>query len=231
MTQFCGKTLYHLQHASVDQPISNFRKKHHKYVRKKKHQWNKKLNTFNLAITDTETSANLIVEIMHKLHLTMVDQKVFNALTDTKSSMRCYVCSATHPNNSTICPTSHTPRMTLTSMEFHHSTNGFVVSRCSYTFHTEYKLLQKWQNPSADQAKVSAKKKLIHNRFKAELGLGVDEPKEGAGNTNDGNTGQRTFGQEEKFTKIHDRDESLMHRFHMILVAISCKHPMDPNKF
>ena len=217
MTQFCGKTLYHLQHASVDQPISNFRKKHHKYVRKKKHQWNKKLNTFNLAITDTETSTNQIVEIMHKLHLTMVDQKVFNALTDTKSSMCCYVCSAKpkqfnnlsnfphpqewhlqvwhfttpqvellfwdahthviqnrstkvakfisrrssqsfcqeentytmdnhpcvvtfavqHPNNSTICPTSHTPRTTLTSMAFHHSTNGFIVLRCSQTFHTE----------------------------------------------------------------------------------------------
>ena len=101
MTQFCGKTLYHLQHASVDQPISNFRKKHHKYVRKKKHQWNKKLNTFNLAITDTETSTNQIVEIMHKFHLTMVDQKVFNALTDTNSSMRCYICNFPHPKNDT----------------------------------------------------------------------------------------------------------------------------------
>ena len=32
--------------SAVDQSISNFRQKH-KYVRKKKHKWNRKLNTFN----------------------------------------------------------------------------------------------------------------------------------------------------------------------------------------
>ena len=53
-----------------------------------------------------------IVEITHKLHITKVDQKVFNALTDIKSSRSCYVCGATpkqfnnlsnfpHPKNDT----------------------------------------------------------------------------------------------------------------------------------
>ena len=117
-------------------------------------------------------------------------------------------------------------------MAFHHSTNGFVVLRCSYTFHTEQKLVQRWRISSPeDQAKVFAKKKLVHDRFKAELGLRINEPKWGAGNTNDGNTAQRAFEQEEKLAKICDLDESLIHRFHMILVAISCKHPIDPNKF
>ena len=92
--------------------------------------------------------------------------------------------------------------------------------------------VQKWLISSAeDQVKVSAKKKLVHDRFKAELGLRIDEPKRGAGNTNHGNLARRAFEQEEKFAKICELDESLMHRFYMILVAISCKHPIDPNKF
>ena len=153
--------------------------------------------TINLAITDTETSTNQILEIMHKLHLTMVDQKVihfdwhqiFHALlrlrcntqaiqqsvqlptpqewhlqvwhfttpqvellfwdahthviqnrstqvakfisrrssqsfcqeenTYTMDNHPCVVTFAVqHPNNSTICPTSHTPRMTLTSYKY-----------------------------------------------------------------------------------------------------------------
>ena len=61
---------------------------------------------------DTETSTNQKVEITHKLHITKIDQKVFNALTDIKSSRSCYVCGATpkqfnnlssfpHPKNDT----------------------------------------------------------------------------------------------------------------------------------
>ena len=144
--------------------------------------------------------------------------------------MRCYVCGAT-------------PKQFHNLSNFPHPKNDtykYGISplhkwiRCFEMFiHISYRIeVQKWQISSAeDQVKVSAKKKLVHDRFKAELGLRIDELKWGAGNTNHGNLAQRAFEQEEKFTKICDRDESLMHRFHMILVAISCKHPIDPNKF
>ena len=35
------------------------------------------------------------VQVSYDLQLTMVDQKVINALTETKSTMRCYICGAT----------------------------------------------------------------------------------------------------------------------------------------
>ena len=35
------------------------------------------------------------VQVIYNLQLTMVDQKVINALTETKSTMRCYICGAT----------------------------------------------------------------------------------------------------------------------------------------
>ena len=67
--------------------------------------------------------------------------------------------------------------------------------------------------------------------LKAELGLKVDEPKQGAGNTNDGNTARRAFQDEKTFADICGLDESLVHRFHIILIAISCKLPLDSEKF
>ena len=46
---------------------------------------------------EVEADLNRIadVKVNYELHLTMVDQKVVNALTKTKSSMRCYICGAT----------------------------------------------------------------------------------------------------------------------------------------
>ena len=74
-----------------------------------------------------------------------------------------------------------------------------------------------------DKALVAARKQEVHDRFKAELGLKVDEPKQGAGNTNDDNTAQRAFQDEKTFADICGLNESLVHRFHIILIAISCK--------
>ena len=82
-----------------------------------------------------------------------------------------------------------------------------------------------------DKALVAARKQEVHDRFKAELGLKVDEPKQGVGNTNDGNTARRAFQDEKTFADICGLDESLVHRFHIILIAISCKLPLDSEKF
>ena len=38
---------------------------------------------------------NIEIHITHKLVMTMVDVKVINALTDTRSSQRCYICQTT----------------------------------------------------------------------------------------------------------------------------------------
>ena len=100
--------------------------------------------------------------------------------------------------------------------------------------HISYRLsVKKWRVTSQeDMALVAARKREVHDRFKAELGLKVDEPKQGAGNTNDGNTARRAFQDEKTFADILcGLDESLIHRFHTILIAISCKLPLDSEKF
>ena len=92
--------------------------------------------------------------------------------------------------------------------------------------------IQKWRvSSAAEKEKVKRKKQEIHDRFKVKLGLKVDEPKQGAGNTNNGNTARRAFQNEKVFADVCGLDQDLIHRYHMILVALSCKLPLDPKVF
>lgn len=170
------------------------------------------------------------LQVTYDLHLTMVDQKVINALTETKSSMRCYICGATPKqfNNIEELPSTDEEYYKYGLSPLHKWIRCFEMM-----LHIAYRIpVKKWRI-SSDQDKklVAERKQQIHDRFKAELGLKVDEPKQGAGNTNDGNTARRAFEHDSLFADICGLDESLVHRLHMILVALSCKLPLSPDKF
>lgn len=61
--------------------------------------------------------------------------------------------------------------------------------------HLSYKLpLKKWQVRNKEERDtVAQKKKNIQKEFRSKLGIIVDKPKHGFGNTNDGNTSCRFF--------------------------------------
>ena len=58
---------------------------------------------------------------------------------------------------------------------------------------------------------------MIQTRFKNEMGLIIDKPKPGCGNTNDGNTARRFFGNPEKSAEITGLDVSLIEHFDTLL--------------
>ena len=103
---------------------------------------------------DTETSTNQIVEITHKLHITKVDQKVFNALTDTKSSQSCYVCSATPKQFNNLSSFPHPKNDTY---KYGISPIHNWICCFEMLIHISYRIeVQKWWISAEDQAKVSA---------------------------------------------------------------------------
>ena len=171
------------------------------------------------------------VKVTYDLELTKVDQKVINALTETASTMRCYICKATPKMFNKI---QSLPRPANEQNYKYGLCTLHKWIRCfEMMIHISYRLpVKKWRVTSQeDKALVAARKQEVHDRFKAELGLKVDEPKQGAGNTNDGNTARRAFQDEKTFADICGLDKSLVHRFHIILIAISCKLPLDSEKF
>ncbi|CAH2094474.1 unnamed protein product [Euphydryas editha] len=99
--------------------------------------------------------------------------------------------------------------------------------------HLAYKIpLQKWQARSpAEKKTVKDTKEKIQRQFREEMGLLVDVPKAGFGNTNDGNTSRRFFADPDTSSRITGINVDQIKRFQVILEVISSGHNIDADKF
>lgn len=78
---------------------------------------------------------------------------------------------------------------------------------------------------------IKQKKVQIQDEFRNKLGLIVDVPKPGFGNTNDGNTSRRFFHDPVTATEITGIDSNLLYKFKVILETISCGHKINTDIF
>lgn len=78
---------------------------------------------------------------------------------------------------------------------------------------------------------MKQREKKIQEEFRSKMGLIVDVPKPGFGNTNNGNTSRRFFMDPALSAQITDVDVQIIVRFKIILEAISSGHKIDTKKF
>lgn len=133
------------------------------------------------------------IEINHRLLFAMVDGKICNSLTETTSTMRCYLCGLTSKDFNNICKEAEI--VCKSSLEFGKSTLHAWIRFFECLLHVAYKLpLKIWQARGVENKLiVEITKKDIREKFRNQLGLIVDKPKPGYGNSNDGNTARRFF--------------------------------------
>lgn len=85
---------------------------------------------------------------------------------------------------------------------------------------------------SIDNKKVKDdKKKYVQQRFRELLGLHIDKPRQGSGNSNDGNTARRFFQNYQCSAEITGVDEELIKRLYVILQTMSSGFSVNPEKF
>lgn len=172
------------------------------------------------------------IEVEHALLFTMVDGKVCNAITQTTSTQKCYICSATSKDFNNIDK--------MVKREIHTDNLSFGLSilhgwirffEC--LLHLSYKLpVEKWQvRNDLEKNIVAENKKRIQNEFKKRCGLIVDVPKPGFGNSNDGNTARRFFREAEVSAEITKLDLTLIKRLHNILITVASGHEINVEKF
>lgn len=84
--------------------------------------------------------------------------------------------------------------------------------------HISYNLsFKKWSATIPEnKIKKEEKKKNVQSRFRNELGLHIDKPRQGAGNSNDGNTARRFFSNYQCTANITGVDEELIKRLYII---------------
>lgn len=162
------------------------------------------------------------IQVSFKMTMTMIDGKVCNVITNTSSSMRCYVCEATSKEFNDIVKVQKRI-VEQSSLQYGLSTLHCWIRFFECLLHVGYKLeLGTWQARGKD-AKLAIKnrKKNIQAAFKEQLHLLVDKPKQGMGNSNDGNTARRFFRETDVSARILGVDAILMRRFHVILQVLS----------
>lgn len=183
------------------------------------------------SLQDTKvTLADKCFSVKHTMMLTMVDGKVCNAATQTTSTMRCYICGATSKEFNNLAMKKEVNTETI---KFGLSILHARIRIFESLLHLSYKLpVKKWQLRSDNEKDIVKQRKLqIQGDFRNKMGLIVDVPKPGFGNTNDGNTSRRFFIDPELSAAITGIDSNLIYRFKVILETISSGHKINVDIF
>ena len=170
--------------------------------------------------------------ISFELHETMVDGKVCNSLSHDAGSMKCFICGVTisKMNHIEYCRALPTKEE---AYRFGLSTLHSYIRFFEWFLHISYKIdLKKWRVSNATEKDIiKHKKERIQKEFKEQLGLVVDVPKQGAGNTNDGNTARRFFENSDISSKILGLDQNLIDRCGAILSVINSNYSINVSEF
>ena len=138
------------------------------------------------------------MKIERSLMFAMIDGKVCNAVTNTTSTQMCYICGDSCKDFNDLA------KMLTRSVKTEHLLFGISVLHgwirsFECLLHVVYRLpikkkqARKNYTGVSDKEKVEETKRTIQAQFRGRLGLIVDKPKPGFGNSNDGNTARRFF--------------------------------------
>lgn len=170
--------------------------------------------------------------IKHKLFFTMIDGKVTQVLTNTPSSSTCNVCLAKPTEMNNLQRVLQKPE-NEDSYRFGLSTLHAWIRFMELVLHISYNLsFKKWSaTTEVMKSEKKSKKIYVQDRFRSELGLIIDKPRQGSGNSNDGNTARRFFANPACTARITGVDEELIKRFHVLLQTMSCGMHINAQKF
>ena len=161
----------------------------------------------------------------------MVDGKVCNALTETTSTQRCFICGATSKQFDGIEQIVQRSIKTE-NLGFGLSVLHGWIRMFECILDLAYKLpIKKWQARGNDKEIVANIKARIQKEFREQCGLIIDKPKPGFGNMNDGNTARCFFAKAEILAAITNIDIALIKKMHAIMIAVVSGYDIDVNKF
>jgi len=189
-----------------------------------------KLQSIQVAVDNVRS-----IRVHCSLFLTLIDGKVLNIITGTKSMQSCPVCHATpklfndlsNKQKGVFLPN---PKSLVHGISPLHA--WIRILECC--LHISYRLdVKDWQIRSPEHKLLFAqRKKNIQTIIREKLGIIVDKPKAGgSGTTNDGNTARRAFEKPDILAEYLGLDCQLLCNFKTILIALSIQLPIDPTKF
>lgn len=180
-------------------------------------------------------SGSYRITIHLSLYLTLIDGKVLNIITNTRSIQSCPICHET-PKNFNNLSNKKPGYFTSNSESLRYGISSLHawIRFLDCCLHISYKLtIKKWQIiGDENKKKMGDRKSYIQKVMWENFGLRVDKPKAGgSGNTNDGNTARRAFRNPKLFANSLGLNQELIQNFQTILIALSCQLPIDATEF
>lgn len=184
-------------------------------------------------LTPTKISlGDLNITITATMLLCMIDGKVCNALSSCSSAQCCYLCGA-KPSEMNDVKLLSKKEVNKEYLTFGLSPLHAWIRIFECILHISYRLeFKTWQaRGNEKKEKVTQKKKEVQEKFRSELGLLVDIPKQQSGNTNDGNSARKFFRNAVKSAEITGVNIDLIKRLGVILECINSGHKINLEKF
>lgn len=172
------------------------------------------------------------ITIEYNLTFTMIDGKIVQYMTDTKSSMNCFVCGVSPKEMNNIEHLLSKP-VKESNFCFGLSTLHAWIRCFECIIHVAYNLpFKSWSARSEEQKTLKKERKTeIQEQFRSKTGLLIDVVKQGKGTTNTGNTARKFFSNPQLSAQITGVDENLIARFSTILKCISSNQKIHIGKF
>lgn len=172
------------------------------------------------------------ISIKHQLILTMIDNKICNILTETKSAMRCYLCGAS-PKDMNNLDIVEEKKINEEYLSFGISSLHCWIRCFECLLHISYRLnIKIWAvKNEKHKREVEERKKALQAAFRDKMGLLIDVVKQGKGTSNDGNTARKFFADPQLTADITGLDKNLITRFSVILQTIASGEQIDVGKF
>lgn len=174
---------------------------------------------------------NKTFEISHKLIFSMLDGKTAQSVTETPASSSCFICGVTTSHMNEL-QSIHNRLINEEATKFGMSPLHARIKFMESILHIAYNLpFKRWRITSEFRPVKDATKKRIQQEFKQQLGLNIDQVKQGTGSSNNGNVARRFFSNPQLASQITGVSEELIKRFSVILEIITCNEIIDERKF
>ena len=188
----------------------------------------------NLQVFNIFVDENHCIRIHYAVFFTLIDGKVLNAITDTKSMQTCPICHATPKQFNDLSNKKEVFLPDSKSLVYGISPLHAWIRLLECCLHISYRIDVKVWQIRGDKLKVAFadRKKRVQAILWEKLGLIVDRPKPGgSGTTNDGNTARRAFKNPTLLAECLDLNSELLKNIQTILIALSSHMPIDPERF
>ncbi|GBP07814.1 hypothetical protein EVAR_91337_1 [Eumeta japonica] len=171
-----------------------------------------------IKLTRVQIGEGKYIECSYEFHLTMVDGKVVNELTGTTSTLSCPICKKSQKNFGNLNDSTNEENYEYGMSPLH------ARIRCmEFLLKLSYTLPQQDENID-ENTSMGIRKRSERSKYRMlfkQLGLKVDCPRYGYGNSNDGNTSRRFFANDEAVTRITGIDNEIVKRLGTILNVLN----------